>query len=579
MSGKDLATVKLITEEEAILRGLPGDVNKHQNRSKGKNALSSTKALQATLFPVEMDDMVSSSSLYREDFSTGDNQYDNETQGIRLTELERLKIVLEMCYKPKASWHKYSSTHIVLDQEAMVVQSRIFVLPGDGSVEEYLGPTAALDAGRYQPVGDVVRVYEIAYGSDYSPKAKAPTALYFDIPPKCITRKSGASPSRSSTTVTMESYIQAARTKPFYIARPYDDDALALVVGILQLRVRELELPEKLNRFDKRGFLDRLVLDVVNSDDGACHGESQAIYAAKMGLGSQFRCLISHYATIYWDRCAKRADKTSSLDQPVLNVECNYTTLGHDAGTSGANADSLWDTFIAESGRLFQGEPLGGARSSQDFVYKSGHDGPIPVLKRSKDDTPWYKELDNSVRCWRDIIQSDHGASEWDYARQAVLEYKEQHPTARPDSRASARSARGSRGVKNAQIAQSPSSVSSSLAPSMTYPSPGPGTPGGAALSRRVASRGMGSYPSSYSRRPSYSGCCGPSASSLGHKFCTETPMTMTRTNSFATSSDGSVAARSNMYAGSHAYHYDIHRSPPVQDGQYFQHEEAGCYY
>ena len=181
--------------------------------------------------------------------------------------------------------------------------------------------------------------------------------------------------------------------------------------------------------------------------------------------------------------------------------------------------------------------------------------------------------------CWRDIIQSDNGASEWDYARQAVLEYKEQHPTARPDSRTSVRSARGTRGVKNAQIAQSPSSVSLSLAPSMMYPSPGPGTPGGAALSRRVASREMGSYPSSYSRRPSYSSCCGPSASSTRHKFCTETPMTMTRTNSFATSSDGSVAVRSNMYAGAHAYHYDIHRSPPVQEGQYFQHEEAGYYY
>jgi hypothetical protein len=572
LSGKDLATVKLVTEEEALLRGLPGDINQHKSR-KGEDALSSTKALQATIFPVEMNDMASPSFLYREDFGTVDNQYDKETQGIRLTELERLKIVLEMCYKPKASWHKYSSTHIVLDQEAMVVQSRIFVLPGDGSVEEYLGPTAALDAGKYQPDGDVVRVYEIAYGSDCSSKAKAPTALYFDIPPKCIVRKNGASLGRSSTGVTMESYIQAARTKPFYIARPYDDDALALVVGILQLRVRELELPEKLNRFDKRGFLDRLVLDVANSDDGACHGESQAIYAAKMGLGSQFRCLVSHYATIYWDRCAERADKTSSLDQPVLNVESNYSTQGHDAGTSGANADSLWDTFVAESGRLFQGEPHGGARSSQDFVYKSGHDGPIPVLKRSKDDTPWYKELDNSVRCWRDIIQSDNEASEWEYARQAVLEYKEQHPTARPDSRASARSARG---VKNPQIGQSPPSVSSSLAPSMMYPSPGPGTPGGAALSRRVASRGLGSYPSSYSRRPSYSSCCGPSASSARHRFCTETPMT--RANSFVTSSDGSVAARSNMYAGARAYPYDIRRSPPVQEGQYSQHEEAGYY-
>jgi len=571
LSGKDLATVKLITEEEAILRA-----NQHKSR-KGENALSSTKALQATA--VEMNDKASPSFLYREDFGAVDNQHDNGTQGTRLTELERLKIVLEMCYKPKASWHKYSSTHIVLDhQEAMVVQSRIFVLPGDGSVEEYLGPTAALDAGQYQPDGDVVRVHEIAFGSDCSPKAKAPTALYFDIPPKCIMRRNGVSPGRSSTGVTMESYIQAARTKPFYIARPYDEDALALVVGILRLRVRKLELPEKLNRFDKRGFLDRLVLDVANSDDGACHGESQAIYVAKMGLGSQFRCLVSHYATIYWDRCAERADKTSSLDQPVLSVESNYSTQGHDAGTSGANADCLWDTFVAESGRLFQGEPHGGARSSQDFVYKSGHDGPIPVLKESKDDTPWYKELDNSVRCWRDIIQSDNETSEWEYARQAVLEYKEQHPTARPDSRASARSARGTRDVKNAQIAQSPSRVSSSLAPSMMYPSPGPGTPGGAALSRRVASRGLGSYPSSYSRRPPYSSCCGPSGPSARHTFCTETPMT--RTNSFVTSSDGNVAARSNMYAGARAYPYDIRRSPPVQEVvvQYFQNEEAGYY-
>ena len=461
------------------------------------------------------------------------------------------------------------------DQEALPVIKRIDK-PHEPSGCRLVGVAQPRNAGQYQPDGDVVRVHEIAFGSDCSPKAKAPTALYFDIPPKCIMRRNGVSPGRSSTGVTMESYIQAARTKPFYIARPYDEDALALVVGILQLRVRELELPEKLNRFDKRGFLDRLVLDVANSDDGACHGESQAIYVAKMGLGSQFRCLVSHYATIYWDRCAERADKTSSLDQPVLNVESNYSTQGHDAGTSGANADCLWDTFVAESGRLFQGEPHGGARSSQDFVYKSGLDGPIPVLKKSKDDTPWYKELDNSVRCWRDIIQSDNETSEWEYARQAVLEYKEQHPTARPDSRASARSARGTRGVKNVQIAQSPSRVSSSLAPSMMYPSPGPGTPGGAALSRRVASRGLGSYPSSYSRRPSYSSCCGPSDPSARHTFCTETPMT--RTNSFVTSSDGNVAARSNMYAGARAYPYDIRRSPPVQEVvvPYFQNEEAG---
>jgi hypothetical protein len=52
----------------------------------------------------------------------------------------------------------------------------------------------------------------------------------------------------------------------------------------------------------------------------------------------------------------------------------------------------------------------------------------------------------------------------------------------------------------------------------------------------------------------------------------------MTRANSFVTSSDGSVAARSNMYAGARAYPYDIRRSPPVQEGQYSQHEEAGYY-
>jgi hypothetical protein len=553
VAGKDLATVKLVTEEEVILSDLSGASPKDHA---GLGSPTSIAALHANHYSYGMDDVASPPNL-RRDGSTGVNLYKFEPRGICLTELERLKIVLKMCYTPKTSWYKYSSTHTVLGQEAMVVQSRIFLLPGDGSVEEYLGTAAALDAGHHTPVGDVVRVYEIAYGSDGSAKAKAPTALYFDIPAECITRRNATSPGHSST-VTMESFIETAPTKPFYIARPYDEDALALVVDILQLRIRELELPGKLDRLHGGSFLDRLVVDAEN----AAREESQILYAAKMGLGSQFHCLVSHYATIYWDRCAERADKTSSLDQPVLNVESKYTTQSHDVGTSGAKADTLWDTFVTESERLFQGDSLRGGRSSQAFANGSDSAGPIPLLKKAEDGVPWYAELDNSVRCWRDVLLSREGEGEWEYARQAVLGYKEQHPTARPDSRASARSTRS---VQNGPTpAQSPMLSD----PRARTPFLGVHTPQG-------ASSGMESYnvySSNQSRRPSFSDCHGSAATKR-----IKTPLT--RRNSFA-ASPYSYAARSRSYdASPKAYAYDVLQSPPVQKVQYYEGDEVGFFY
>ena len=568
VAGKDLTTVKLITEEDVILQELRGG-----SRSKdptGLNSPASVAALHADGFFTGTENMNCPSHLLRNDKS----KYDCEPCGIDLTELERLKIVLKMCYTPKATWHKYSSTHTVLGQEAMIVQSRIFVLSGDGSVEEYLGTSAALNAGHHKPDGDVVRVYEIAYGSDGSAKAKVPTALYFDIPLDCIARKNSMSPGRSST-VSMESYIEAARTKPFYISRPYDQDALALIVGILKLRIRELELPGKLDRIRMRGFLDRLEVDMGN----ATFEEVQTLYAAKMGLGSQFQCLVSHYATIYWDRCAERADKNSSLDKPILNVESNYTTQCHEEGTSGAIADTLWDTFVTESGRLFQGDIRrgGGGRSSQVFAHQSGSTGPIPFLKRPEEGTPWDEETDNATRCWRDVLLSYDGEGEWEYARQAVLGYKEQNPTARPDSRASARSNR---------YGSSPACGSSNQSQSMRFSDYmyGAGTPYGGAQPPRVASSGVGSY-SMYSpdlsRRPSFSDCYGSATTKRNSKF-SGTPMT--RNVSFAATPDASYAtrARSRAYAAStpsQAYAYGFRRSPPVQEDYHYEHEETGYFY
>ena len=566
VGGKDLTTVKLITEEDVILQELGGGI-----RSKdpaGLNSPASIAALNADDFPPEMEDMSSPPHLRRKS-SAVQSKHDCESCGIDLTELERLKIVLKMCYTPKATWHKYSSTHTVLSQEAMIVQSRIFILSGDGSVEEYLGTAAALNAGHHKPDGDVVRVYEIAYGSDGSAKAKAPTALYFDIPLDCIARKNSMSPGRSST-VSMESYIEAARTKPFYISRPYDKDALALVVGILKLRIRELELPGKLDRISKRGFLDRLEVDVGN----AAFEEVQTLYAAKMGLGSQFQCLVSHYATIYWDRCAERADKTASLDKPVLNVESNYTTRGHEAVTSGAIADTLWDTFVTESSRLFQGDPRGG-RNSQVFAHQSGSTGPVPFLKRAEDGTPWYEETDNATRCWRDVLLSYEGEGEWEYARQAVLGYKEQNPTARPDSRASARSNR---------YVSSPAYGSFGNSQSMLFPDYGVESPYGGAQPPRAASTGVGSYSmysSNLSRRSSFSDCYGPATVKRNSKF-SGTPLT--RNVSFGATPDASYAARARSRTNaantpSQAYAYGFRRSPPVQEDFHYDHEEAGYFY
>ena len=567
VAGKDLTTVKLTTEEDVILQELSGGI-----RSKdpaGLNSPASVAALNTDGFPLGMEDRSRPPHLRRK-ASADTGKYDCEPCGIDLTELERLKIVIKMCYTPKATWHKYSSTHTVLGQEAMIVQSRIFVLSGDGSVEEYLGTTAALNAGHHKPDGDVVRVHEIAYGSDGSAKAKAPTALYFDIPLDCIARKNSMSPGRS-TTVSMDSYIEAARTKPFYITRPYDQDALALVVGSLKLRIRELELPRKLDRIRQRGFLDRLEVDVGN----ATFEEVQTLYAAKMGLGSQFQCLVSHHATIYWDRCAERADKNSSLDKPILNVESNYTTQRHEAGTSGAIADTLWNTFVTESGRLFQGDPRGGGRSSQVFAHQSNSAGPIPFLKRAEDGTQWYEEADNATRCWRDVLFSCEGEGEWEYARQAVLGYKEQNPTARPDSRASARSSR---------YAPSPAFGSSDQSQSLMFSDCGVGTPYGSAQPPRAASSGVGSYSmysSNMSRRPSFSDCYGSATTKKNNKF-SGTPMT--RNVSIAATPDASYAvrSRSRAYAAStpsQAYAYGFRRSPPVQEDYHYGQEEAGYFY
>ena len=563
MAGKDLTAVKLITEDEVIMHELTGGIRKDRGDFDSPTSIA---ALHAEVYSSGMENEKSPPHLHRKGSANG-NKYDCEPCGIDLTELERLKIVLKMCYTPKASWHKYSTTHTVLGQEAMIVQSRIFVLSGDGSVEEYLGTAAALDAGHYKPKGDVVRVYEIAYGSDASAKAKAPTALYFGIPMDCIARKNSMSPGRS-TTVTMESYIEAARTKPFYIARPYDEDALALVVGSLQLRIRELELPGRLDRIRYGGLLDRLVVDVDNAE----FEEAQTLYAAKMGLGSQFQCLVSHYATIYWDRYAERADKTGSLDQPVLNVERNYTTVPHNEGTSGAIADTLWDTFVTESERLFQGDPRGVGRSSKVFAYTPGSEGPIPFLKKTEDGTPWYEETDNATRCWRDVLLSYEGEGEWEYARQAVLGYKEQNPTARPDSRASARSTRYGSSPGYGLSDQSQPMISSSYRV---------GTPYGAEP-LRAASSGMGSYSmhssNNHSRRPSFSDNYGSTAVKRNSKMFSGTPMT--RNASFAATPD-SYAARVRAFAGStpsHAHAYGFRRSPAVQQGYYYDPNDNAYY-
>ena len=189
---------------------------------------------------------------------------------------------------------------------------------------------------------NVVNVVEIAFGPDTDPKAKISTALYFDIPHQCIQKRNA---NRSGTSplamMTVDVYLGTATNQPFYLTRPYDDDALALTRGILEHRLEMIDLPKwEEDAKELYVFSDSTKIEKIRA-------HISSVEMIELGLRSRFECLLRHWGVAFWGRCAERFDSTDA-GATVLHVNGNYNPLSnYHRGTGEARSVRLWNSFVS----------------------------------------------------------------------------------------------------------------------------------------------------------------------------------------------------------------------------------------
>ena len=255
------------------------------------------------------------------------------SQGPKLSEEQRIKIALSMCYYPTTERYTYEPSSTIFGRAGMVVQSCVFAVSEDGEVEAI----ASHEALSKEP--NVVSVFEIAFGPDTDPKAKTSTALYFDVPHQCIQKRSRSAASASSV-MSIDGYLSIAANQPFYLTRPYDDDAMALTRGILEHRLQVIKLPMREKELDDAGIFS----DSVEMENIRAHISS--VDVTELGLRSRFECLLRHWGITFWGRCAERSDP-NDVEATVLHVNGNYNPpSNHPKGTGEARSVKVWSSFI-----------------------------------------------------------------------------------------------------------------------------------------------------------------------------------------------------------------------------------------